>query len=308
MKSNGQGESIVGRFQSWMNGFFGGISSYNEKEEANTRNRWMAEDDGADGWSDKAPDAGLNAYAQNAPQQPDQSRQYAAQQPFNPDYTQQYQRQYQPVNEAAQPQYQYQQYAQPMQPQAADYRQYQQVQQPVQPMQPMQAAAPDNSVNFPIQPEPEIPTISVAMVQRIDEIHIIIEHMRDERCVFLNMEAVATNPAEMQRCIDVLRGAIYALQCGMQKISQYGYIVWPATMKVMLDERIKSAYRVNAEAQSPLAGYEAARDSRPSAPRVTRAAYQAAKYDDRPQNPFAGAEQPQQRSAFGAARPNPYHQ
>ncbi|MDD2647599.1 MAG: cell division protein SepF [Eubacteriales bacterium] len=307
MKTNGQGESIVGRFQSWMNGFFGGMSAYNEKEEANNRNRWMSDDDGADGWNSGAADPNLGAFAQNAPQQPDASRQYAQPQ-YNQDFAQQqygqYTRPYQPVPDAPAAQNaQYAPYAPPQkQPQAADYRQQ------YQPMQQAPVQTEDNSVNFPIQPEVQTPTISIAMVQRIDEVHTIIEHMRDERCVFLNMEPIATNPAEMQRCIDVLRGAIYALQCGMQKISQHGYIVWPSSMKVMLDERIKSAYRVNAEAQSPLTGYETVRDTRQSAPRVPRAAYQAAKYDDRPQNPFAGTEQPVQRSAFGAARPNPYHQ
>ncbi len=64
----------------------------------------------------------------------------------------------------------------------------------------------------------------------------VIDYIRSNASVFLNMEMI-NEAAERQRCVDMLSGAAYALNCVMNRISPRGmYLISSASVRVIPDE------------------------------------------------------------------------
>ena len=175
------------------------------------------------------------AYQGQYYQQPQQ--QYAQEQMQQPAYQgQQYQQQY-VQEQMQQPAYQGQQYQQPQQQYAQEQMQQAAYQGQQYQQQPQQAS---NVVTFPgMQTAPDGRVYAhveyiIQMTSRV-ECRNIIEYIRSNASVFLNMEAI-TNDVARQRCVDVLSGAACALSCTLSKISAQGiYLISSASVRVMMD-------------------------------------------------------------------------
>ncbi len=65
----------------------------------------------------------------------------------------------------------------------------------------------------------------------------IIEFMRNGESVIVNTESIA-NEADVQRCLDMLAGAAFTLECSLTKITQVkrAYLIAPKTVLVMQDK------------------------------------------------------------------------
>jgi FtsZ-interacting cell division protein YlmF len=61
----------------------------------------------------------------------------------------------------------------------------------------------------------------VVLLRSRNECTKVIEYIKANASVFLNMEFIA-NDSERQRCVDMLSGAAYTLGCDLNKISQRG--------------------------------------------------------------------------------------
>ena len=179
-------------------------------------------------------------------QQYQQSQQQYAQEQMQQTGTYQAQQYQQPQQQYAQEQmqqtgtYQAQQYQQPQQ----QYAQEQMQQAAYQAQQPQggyqQAAQASNVVTFPgMQTAPDGRVYAhveyiIQMTNRM-ECRNIIEYIRSNASVFLNMEAIISD-VERQRCVDMLSGAAYALGCSLNKISARGvYLISSASVRVMMD-------------------------------------------------------------------------
>lgn len=168
------------------------------------------------------------------------------QQPYQPTMNQGYQQPYQPTMN--QPYY-------GQQPDNAGYQQgtYQQpyqptmnqgFQQPYQPQQPQQPQQPDNISYMPGSSNfVDDDRRSYAHVERIVQLvsvaacFRIIEFMRNGESVIVNTESIA-NEADVQRCLDMLAGAAFTLECSLTKITQVkrAYLIAPKTVLVMQDK------------------------------------------------------------------------
>lgn len=100
----------------------------------------------------------------------------------------------------------------------------------------------DNMVQFPGTALPQAPSYEpvtfvecIVMLKSRKECKSVIEYMKDNASVFVNMEYIAEN-GERQRCVDVLSGAAYTLGCKMNKISPRGmYLISSPQVNVVLD-------------------------------------------------------------------------
>jgi len=163
----------------------------------------------------------------------------------------------------------------------------------------------------------------VVLLRSRNECTKVIEYIKANASVFLNMEFIA-NDSERQRCVDMLSGAAYTLGCNLSKISQRGiYLISSPSVYVVIDPALQKLTTVpesqgyvrpeyaapNAYAAQP--GYGAQRPAAqvPSA----RAAYGAAQpqgYAGTQTGPYAAqqpaAQAPGARTAYGAAQPQGY--
>ena len=75
----------------------------------------------------------------------------------------------------------------------------------------------------------------IVLLRSRNECTRIIEYIKANASVFLNMEFIA-NDSERQRCVDMLSGAAYTMGCKLNKISQRGiYLISSPNVRVMLD-------------------------------------------------------------------------
>ena len=123
----------------------------------------------------------------------------------------------------------------------APYPQQQEV--PPQPtVQPQ--AAPSNVVSFPGgQSTPENGAYThveyIVLLRSYNECKKIIEYIRSNASVFLNMEFIA-NDSERQRCVDMLSGAAYTLRCNLKRISPRGiYLISAPSVYLVTDPAIE---------------------------------------------------------------------
>lgn len=107
-----------------------------------------------------------------------------------------------------------------------------------------------------------------------DECKSIIEHLKNNSTVVMNMDSIA-NDTEKQRCVDMLSGAAYTLGCQISRISPRGvYLITPASVRVELDEATR---RMNGGARPAAARPSRAHSyaGRPSGQPTEEAGYEA---------------------------------
>lgn len=79
----------------------------------------------------------------------------------------------------------------------------------------------------------------IAMVSNVATCYRIIEFMRNNESVIINTESI-TDEAENQRCLDVLYGAAFAMQCSFTRIAAKSiYLVAPGTVMVVPYDAIR---------------------------------------------------------------------
>ncbi len=158
-----------------------------------------------------------------------------------------YQQSYAPMDQGYQQPMQQTSYQQPYAPMDQGYQQPMQqtsYQQPYAPMdqQPAQQA-PDNISYMPGSNFVDEDRRSYNHVERIVQLvsvaacFRIIEFMRNGESVIVNTESIA-NEADVQRCLDMLAGAAFTLECSLTKITQVkrAYLIAPKTVLVMQDK------------------------------------------------------------------------
>lgn len=78
-----------------------------------------------------------------------------------------------------------------------------------------------------------------------DECRAIIEHLKNNCTVALNMDNIASD-TEKQRCVDMLSGAAYTLSCNICRISTRGvYLITPAAVRVTQDDATRRLNGLN---------------------------------------------------------------
>ncbi|HNW86376.1 MAG TPA: cell division protein SepF [Candidatus Limiplasma sp.] len=88
----------------------------------------------------------------------------------------------------------------------------------------------------------------VVLLRSRNECTKVIEYIKANASVFLNMEFIA-NDSERQRCVDMLSGAAYTLGCQLNKISQRGiYLISSPSVCVVIDPAMQK-YATAPEAQ-----------------------------------------------------------
>ncbi len=158
-----------------------------------------------------------------------------------------YQQSYAPMDQGYQQPMQQTGYQQSYAPMDQGYQQPMQqtsYQQPYAPMdqQPAQQA-PDNISYMPGSNFVDEDRRSYNHVERIVQLvsvaacFRIIEFMRNGESVIVNTESIA-NEADVQRCLDMLAGAAFTLECSLTKITQVkrAYLIAPKTVLVMQDK------------------------------------------------------------------------
>ena len=108
----------------------------------------------------------------------------------------------------------------------------------------------------------------VVLLRSRNECTKVIEYIKANASVFLNMEFIA-NDSERQRCVDMLSGAAYTLGCQLNKISQRGiYLISSPSVCVVIDPAMQK-YATAPEAQGYVrqeyAGYGGYAAAQPSA-------------------------------------------
>lgn len=137
---------------------------------------------------------------------------------------------------------------------------------------------------------------------------VVIEALRNSAAVLINMENIAGD-SEKQRCVDMLGGAAYTLNCQISKISGKGvYLISPVGVQVEMDEATRRLNGLARAATAPSAGEGRPlyASQRPPAYRDNEYAYQepmAVGYDQSPYAAPYGGNQGQdgyQPSTLGA--------
>ena len=78
--------------------------------------------------------------------------------------------------------------------------------------------------------------LQILQLRDRDECRAIIEHLKNKCTVALNMDNIASD-TEKQRCVDMLSGAAYTLNCNINRISTRGvYVITPESVRVQQDE------------------------------------------------------------------------
>ena len=90
--------------------------------------------------------------------------------------------------------------------------------------------------------------LQILQLRDRDECRAIIEHLKNNCTVALNMDNIASD-TEKQRCVDMLSGAAYTLNCNINRISTRGvYVITPESVRVAQDEATR---RLNGAARQP---------------------------------------------------------
>ncbi len=104
--------------------------------------------------------------------------------------------------------------------------------------------------------------LQILQLRDRDECRAIIEHLKNNCTVALNMDNIASD-TEKQRCVDMLSGAAYTLNCNINRISTRGvYVITPEAVRVQPDEatrRLNGAPRQQGARPSRAHSYAAGR-------------------------------------------------
>ena len=191
------------------------------------------------GQSSTAQPADLYGYAQQSFWAPPEQQTYQPQ----TDYRSGYQPVFQspPANQAGSPFVGYQ-------PQF----QSQQAPQPAQPQPPV----PDNISYMPggiigKDGREYLHTIRVAQITGVPDCYVLMQSMRNNETVVVNLDMVP-DAAEIDRCLDLLFGASYALQCQFHHVSARNiYMLTPATVQVESAEGLRRRNEYEADNRWP---------------------------------------------------------
>lgn len=178
---------------------------------------------------------------------------YQRQQPYQQPSPQQ-----QPYQQQNPQQQQYQNYQQEGYPNQDGYqspyagsfaRQTQPQQKTARPAAPnMEKVVPFPGVMSDASGNPYVHELQILQLRDRDECRAIIEHLKNNCTVALNMDNIA-NDTEKQRCVDMLSGAAYTLNCNISRISTRGvYLITPESVRVQQDEATR---RLNGAARQP---------------------------------------------------------
>ena len=113
-------------------------------------------------------------------------------------------------------------------------------QQPVQPQPPV----PDNILYMPggvigQDGKEYLHTIRVAQITGVPDCYALMHSMRNNETVIVNLDMMPDN-SEIDRCLDLLFGASYALQCQFNLVSSRNiYLLTPATIQVENVENLR---------------------------------------------------------------------
>ncbi|MEA5013618.1 MAG: cell division protein SepF [Candidatus Limiplasma sp.] len=95
----------------------------------------------------------------------------------------------------------------------------------------------------------------VVLLKNRNECTKVIEFIRSNASVFLNMEFIASD-SERQRCVDTLTGAAYTLGCQLLKISpRFFYLISPPSVHVVIDPAMQK-FSAGSEAYAARPTYE----------------------------------------------------
>lgn len=129
--------------------------------------------------------------------------------------------------------------------------------------EPHSAPVMDNMVAFPgvsmdqVSMSPQIPSnTQIVQLKDRETCKAVIEALRSNASVLINMETIASD-MEKQRCVDMLGGAAYTLNCQISKVSIKGvYFISSQAMQVEMDEatrRLNGLARANqGRSENPL--------------------------------------------------------
>ena len=123
----------------------------------------------------------------------------------------------------------------------------------------------------PAQPQPPVPdnisympggivgkdgreylhTVRVGQITGVPDCYALMQCMRNNETVVVNLDLVP-DPTEIDRCLDLLFGASYALQCKFHRISSRNlYLLTPATVQVETAENLRHRTEYEAENRWP---------------------------------------------------------
>ena len=193
-----------------------------------------------------------------------------------------------------------------------DYRQPRPVQ-PAQPTYRTQADYQEQAFGFEPQPQPIQPNVSyfpnaafqsngekfmhverVAQVISREDAHTIVAFMMNNESVIVSCESIAS-AQEVQRCIDLISGAAYALGCQITQLSLAAkvFLVSPASVMVMCDE---ASHRLNGRNADGTPMRRAARRSGSASRQQQPAQENYAEYEEyqQPENEYQEVYEPQQ--------------
>ena len=132
---------------------------------------------------------------------------------------------------------------------------YQPQLQPQQPVQP-QPPVPDNISYMPgaivgKDGREYLHTVRVAQITGVPDCYVLMQSMRNNETVVVNLDMVP-DPMEIDRCLDLLFGASYALQCQFHHVSTRNiYLLTPATVQVETAENLRRRSDYEAENRWP---------------------------------------------------------
>lgn len=94
-------------------------------------------------------------------------------------------------------------------------------------------------------------TLRIAQITGVPDCYVLMQSMRNNETVVVNLDMVP-DPAEIDRCLDLLFGASYALQCQFHHVSTRNiYLLTPATVQVESAENLRRRSEYEAENRWP---------------------------------------------------------
>lgn len=131
-----------------------------------------------------------------------------------------------------------------------------------QPAPPLEKVVPFPGVMSDAAGNPYVHELQILQLRDRNECRAIIEHLKNNCTVALNMDNIA-NDTEKQRCVDMLSGAAYTLNCNISRISSRGvYLITPESVRVQQDEatrRLNGAVRQAGQRPGRAHSYAASR-------------------------------------------------
>lgn len=127
---------------------------------------------------------------------------------------------------------------------------------PQQPAQPQQQPVPDNILYMPggvvgRDGKEYLHTVRIAQITGVPDCYALMQSMRNNETVIVNLDMMPDN-SEIDRCLDLLFGASYALQCQFNLVSSRNiYLLTPAAIQVENVENLRQRSEYEADNRWP---------------------------------------------------------